>query len=81
MPNDYKRKKPRKFSGKRYDTESTKKARVDNVNSSNYITHSEASTSNDGLNKSASARKIDSLNILCGSKEKTVNIWTYYLNL
>ena len=69
MPKDYKMKKKRKFSGNRYDTVSTKKARVDNVNSTKYITDSEASTSNDGLNKSASARKIDSHNILCGSKE------------
>jgi hypothetical protein len=70
MPKDYKSKKKRKFSGNRYDTVSTKKARVDNVNSTKYITDSEASTSNDGLNKCASARKIDIHNILCGSKEK-----------
>ena len=68
MPRDYQRKKKRTFSGNRYCTKPTKKARVENVNDS---TQSEASTSNSGLNTSASERKIGSHNILDSSKKAT----------
>ena len=74
MPKDYKRKKKRTFSGNRYGAKPTKKARVDNVSDS---THTEASTSNTGLNTSASARKIGSHNILSSSKEKTTKVSGY----
>ena len=72
MPKDYKRKKKRTFSGNRYGAKPTKKVRVDNVSDS---THTEASTSNTGLN--TSARKIGSHNILSSSKGKTTNASGY----